>query len=119
MKITTLCFSFALIAAQSAAGSTLNTDGTVCRMNRSMDRMIMLTDAGPRIRVALGRAVAIRFNSKAYDRNDLRPGDRVHVVAERGTAGLLARQVDLTMRVGDALVDSIFRTHHTTVGRDK
>ncbi|HEY8181368.1 MAG TPA: hypothetical protein VII32_03960 [Thermoanaerobaculia bacterium] len=117
MKITTLCFSVAVVVAHTAAASTLTTDGTVCRMNRSLDRMIMLTDAGPRIRVALGRAVAIRFNSKTYDRNDLRPGDRVHVVADRGTEGLLAKQVDLTMRVGDALVDSIFRTHKTTVGR--
>jgi hypothetical protein len=117
MKITTLCFLFAMVGAQAAAASTLTTDGTVCRMNRVIDRMIILTDAGPRIRIALGRAVPIRFKTKTYDRNDLRPGDRVHVVADRGTAGLLARQVDLTMRVGDALVDSIFRTHKTVVGR--
>jgi hypothetical protein len=117
MKIVTLSFFIVVVVAQTAAGSSLTTDATVCRMNRSIDRMIMLTDAGPRIRVALGRAVAIRFNSKPYDRNDLRPGDRVHVVADRGTGGLLAKQVDLTMRVGDALVDSIFRTHRTTVGR--
>ncbi|MDQ6799547.1 MAG: hypothetical protein M3041_01785 [Acidobacteriota bacterium] len=117
MKIAALWISVAVVVAQTAAASSLTTDGTVCRMNRSIDRMILLTDAGPRIRVALGRAVPIRFNAKTYDRNDLRPGDRVHVVADRGTAGLLARQVDLTMRVGDALVDSIFRTHHTTIGR--
>src|ERR1700737_618235 len=117
MRITTLWFSFTVVVVQAAAASTLTTDGTVCRMNRSIDRMIILTDAGPRIRVALGRSVPIRFNAKTYDRNDLRPGDRVHVIPDRGTAGLLARQVDLTMRVGDALVDSIFRSHHTTVGR--
>jgi hypothetical protein len=117
MKIMTLWFSFAVVVAQAAPASTLTTDGTVCRMNRSIDRMILLTNAGPRIRIALGRSVPIRFNSKTYDRNDLRPGDRVHVVADRGTAGLLARQVDLTMRVGDALVDSIFRSHRTVVGR--
>jgi hypothetical protein len=118
LRIATLWFSFAVVVAQSgAAASTLTTDGTVCLMNRSIDRMIILTDAGPRIRVALGRSVPIRFNAKTYDRNDLRPGDRVHVVADRGTGGLLAQQVDLTMRVGDALVDSIFRSHHTIVGR--
>src|SRR5260370_11427389 len=117
MKITTLFFSLAVVVAQSAAASSLATDGTVCRMNRSIDRMIILTDAGPRIRIALGRAVPIRFNARTYDRNDLRPGDRVRVVADRGTEGLLARQVDVTMRVGDALVDSIFRSHHTVVGR--
>ncbi len=118
MKTMPLCFSLAVFVAQAAvAAGTLSIDGTLCRMNRSIDRMIILTDAGPRVRVALGGPIPIRFNAKTYDRNDLRPGDRVRVVAERGTAGLLARQVDITMRVGDALVDSIFRTHHTVVGR--
>jgi hypothetical protein len=118
MKITMLSFSFAAVIAQAAlAASSLSITGTVCRMNRSIDRIIILTDAGPRVRMALGRPVPIRFNAKTYDRNDLRPGDRVRIVADRGTAGLLARQVDVTMRVGDALVDSIFRTHHTIVGR--
>src|SRR5205085_10788019 len=88
------------------------------RMNRSIDRLIVLTDAGPRIRVALGRSVLIQFKAQAYDHSDLRPGDRVHVVAERGVAaGLSARQIELTMRVGDQLVDSIFRSHRTVVGR--
>src|SRR5689334_10911217 len=115
MKIT-LWFSLAVLAAQAAPAATaITTEGTVCRMNRSIDRMIILTDAGSRIRIALGRSVPIRFNAQAYDRNDLRPGDRVRVVASPGTAGLLARSVDITMRVGDALVDSIFRSHHTIV----
>ncbi|HYS54579.1 MAG TPA: hypothetical protein VER58_12550, partial [Thermoanaerobaculia bacterium] len=118
MKITTLAISLALLTTSGmAAVRTLNVDGTVCMMNRSIDRMIILTDGGPRVRVALGRPVPIRFNAHNYDRADLRPGDRVHVVANRGAEGLLARQVDITMRVGDALVDSIFRNHRTVVGR--
>lgn len=96
---------------------TMTVDGTLCRMNRSIDRLIILTDAGPRVRVSLGRAVPIEFKAQAYDRNDLRPGDRIHVLGQRGTAGILARQIDLTMRVGDQLVDSIFRSHRTVVGR--
>jgi len=116
MKIMTLSVSIALLTT-SVVARDLNVDGTVCMMNRSIDRIIVLTDGGPRVRIALGRPVPIRFNAHDYDRNDLRPGDRVHVVAQRGTAGLLARQVDVTMRVGDALVDSIFRTHRTVVGR--
>jgi hypothetical protein len=117
MKTMTLTLSLILLVGQSAPARTLSVDGTVCRMNRSIDRLIVLTDAGPRVRVALGRAVPIQFNLQKYDRADLRPGDRVHVLAERGTAGLLARQVDVTMRVDDALVDSIFRSHRTVVGR--
>lgn len=118
MKLPTLWFSFAVVFTQTVmAARPLSIDGTVCLMNRSIDRMIILTDSGPRVRVALGRAVPIRFNTRTYDRNDLRPGDRVRVVADRSAAGLLAKQVDVTMRVGDALVDSIFRTHRTVVGR--
>ncbi len=118
MKIITLSLSLALLVTQTAAAaSRLSIDGTVCRMNRSIDRMIILTDSGPRVRVALSRPVPIQFNAHAYDRNDLRPGDRVDVLVERSPDGLLARQVDVTMRVGDALVDSIFRSHKTVVGR--
>src|SRR5207237_7330272 len=118
MKIMTLSVSLALLTTSAmAAGRPLNIDGTICMMNRSIDRLIVLTDGGPRVRVALGRPVPIRFKAHDYNRADLRPGDRVHVVADRGTAGLLARQVDVTMRVGDALVDSIFRNHRTIVGR--
>ena len=112
----TLCLSL-VVASQAEAAHTLAIDGTVCRMNRVIDRLIILSDAGPRVRVNLGRSVPVQFNSHSYDRTDLRPGDRVHVQAQRGTAGLLARQLDVTMRVGDQLVDSIFRSHRTVVGR--
>jgi len=91
-------------------------DGTVCRMNRAVDRLIVASDAGPRVRVAVGR-VPITYGGHRYDRADLRPGDRVHLQADRGGAYLLARSIDLTMRVDDALVDSIFRSHRTVVGR--
>lgn len=92
-------------------------DGTVCRMNRSVDRLIISGDRGARLRVAVNH-VPIMFHGKAYDRADLRPGDRVHLIARRSGRGfLLAHSLDVTMRVDDALVDSIFRSHHTVVGR--
>ncbi len=110
--------ALALLIAQASAARTLSIDGTVCRMNRSIDRLIILTDNGPRVRIAIGRSVPIQFKAHVYERNDLRPGDRVHVLADRGdVSGLMAKQIDLTMRVDDALVDSIFRSHHTVVGR--
>jgi hypothetical protein len=118
MKKLALSLFAALAAGNAVAASQqLSIDGTLCRMNRSIDRLIVLTDNGPRVRVALGGSVPIQFNARVYDRADLRPGDRVRIVAQRSDSGLRAKKVDVTMRVGDALVDSIFRSHRTVVGR--
>ncbi len=116
MKKIFVCLSVALIAVQSRAAIAI--DGTVCRMNRAIDRLIVRADNGHRIRVAVGHSLPILFRSHAYDRADLRAGDRVHIEAARGAqVGLVARKVDLTMRVDEALVDSIFRSHKTVTGR--
>ncbi len=97
---------------------SMTIEGTVCRMNRGVDRMIISTDAGPRVRLSIGRSVPIHYATRSYDRTDLRPGDRVRVSAERGNgAHLLAKSIDLTMRVDDALLDSILRSRRTVVGR--
>jgi hypothetical protein len=115
---TALTLSLTLVATQLTAARPLTIDGTVCRMNRVVDRLIIGSDAGARVRIALNRSVPVRLNSRLYDRIDLRPGDRVHIAADRGgQAGLIARQFDVTMRVDDALVDSIFRSHRTSTGR--
>ena len=97
---------------------SVSVDGTVCRMNRSIDRMIIKADSGSRLRLSLNRVCPINFQSHLYDRADLRAGDRVHIVATRGpNFELVAHSVDVTMRVDDALVDSIFRSHKTVTGR--
>ena len=97
----------------------LTIDGTVCRMNRAIDRLIIRSDDGPRVRVALDDDGSIVHESHDYDRADLRAGDRVHIEAERDDdeGGLVAKSVDVTMRVDQALVDSIFRSHRTLTGR--
>ncbi len=108
--------SFVLLLASPALATVV--DGTVCRMNRAVDRMIVATDAGPRVWVVVGASVPIRYAGRSYDRSDLRPGDRVHLFAERGAgASLLARNIDITMRTDDQLLDSILRSHRTVVGR--
>ncbi len=111
-------FTLSLLLALSALPALpITIDGTVCRMNRGVDRLIVGSDAGPRVRVALERG-AITFRGLAFDRADLRPGDRVHLLAVRGRGThLLAQSIEVTMRVDDALVDSIFRSHRTVVGR--
>ena len=79
--------------------------------------MIVKSDGGSRFRVALGHAVPVNFKSHFYDRADLRTGDRVRIVATRKESEMVAQSVDVTMRVDDALVDSIFRSHRTVTGR--
>ena len=106
----------ALVSVQ-AHGFSIAIDGTVCRMNRPIDRMIIKSDGGSRFRVSLGHSTNVNFKSHLYDRADLRTGDRVHIVATRQNAFMLAQSVDVTMRVDDALVDSIFRSHRTVTGR--
>jgi hypothetical protein len=116
MKKTLVCIFLALVAAQMQAAISI--DGTVCRMNRPIDRLIIRSDNGPRVRVALGHSTPILFESHNYDRADLRAGDRVHIEAVRDAdIGMLARSMNLTMRMNDALVDSIFRSHKTVTGR--
>lgn len=117
MRKTAIPIALVAVLSVPAHGSPIAIDGTVCRMNRAIDRMIIKSDGGSRFRVTLGRAVPVNFQSHLYDRADLRTGDRIHVVATRQDFDLLAKSVDVTMRVDDALVDSIFRSHHTVTGR--
>jgi hypothetical protein len=116
MKQTLVCIFFAFFSVQMQAAISI--DGTVCRMNRAIDRLILRSDSGSRVRVALGHSTPILFESHNYDRADLRTGDRVHIDAVRDAdVGLRARSMNLTMRVDDAIVDSIFRSHKTVTGR--
>ena len=116
MTKTLVCIFLAFVAVEMQAAISI--DGTVCRMNRPIDRLIIRSDSGPRVRVALSHSTPILFESRTYDRADLRAGDRVHIDAVRDAdVGLFARSMNLTMRVNDALVDSIFRTHKTVTGR--
>ncbi|HUJ15115.1 MAG TPA: hypothetical protein VL284_15115 [Thermoanaerobaculia bacterium] len=96
----------------------ISVNGTVCRMNRAIDRLIVSSDNGPRVRVSIPSSVSPRYRAHDYDRADLRPGDRVHIEAERSRSeGLRAQSIEVTMRVDDALFDSIFRSHRTVTGR--
>ena len=97
--------------------AVISFDGTVCRMNRSVDRLIIRSDNEVRVRVNVDDDVPLIYRGHSYDRGDLRPGDRVHIQARRSSDGVEAKNVDVTMRVDDALVDSIFRSHRTVTGR--
>ena len=110
-------FAGLLLAAAPLAAQPYNIDGTICRMNRSVDRMIVAIDSGPRVRVLLPRSLDITFEGRDYERSDLRLGDRVYIVARRDGSHMDARNLDVKMRSGDALIDSLLRSHRTVVGR--
>jgi hypothetical protein len=108
---------FAVLLAAAVSAHPLTIDGTICRMNRLVDRIIVATDAGPRFRVVMGSSAAVRFAAHRYQKGDMRPGDRVHLIAFRQGARLQAKTIDVTMRAGDALLDSLLRSRRTIVGR--
>jgi len=110
-------FAGLLLAAAPLAAQPYNIDGTVCRMNRSVDRMIVAIDSGPRIRVVLPRSLDITFEGRDYERSDLRLGDRVYIVARRDGSHMDATSLEVKNSTTDALLDSLLRSHRTIVGR--
>ena len=90
-------------------------DGTLCRMNRAADRMIIGSEAGPRLRVTSEDA-AVTFEGIHYERLDLRPGDRVRISGNRNGSVIRATGIDAHVRPADALFDSLLPTK-TLVGR--
>jgi hypothetical protein len=106
-----------LLAASPLVAQTYTIDGTVCRMSRSVDRMIIGTDAGQRARIVLRRLTPVSFEGKRSDRGDLRLGDRVRVRAHADGSHMDAESFDVRLRTADALLDSFLGSHRTIVGR--
>ena len=106
-----------LLAAPPLVAQTYTIDGTVCRMSRSVDRVIIGTDDGQRSRVVFRRSTPISFEGSRSDRSDLRLGDRVRVLAHEDGSHMDAESVDVRLRTADALLDSLLRSHRTIVGR--
>ena len=104
-----------LLVAASLGAQPMTFDGRLCRMNRAGERMIVAADAGPRLRVVANDA-AVTFEGIAYDRLDLRLGDRVRVAGNRNGSQIRATLIDARVRPADALADSLFPTR-TLVGR--
>ncbi|HEY8849408.1 MAG TPA: hypothetical protein VIO12_08950 [Thermoanaerobaculia bacterium] len=106
-----------LLAASPLAGQPYTIDGTVCRMSRSVDRMIIGTDDGQRTRVVLRRSTPVSFEGSRSDRGDLRLGDRVHLIAHEDGSHMDADSIEVRLRTADALLDSLLGSHRTIVGR--
>ena len=106
-----------LLLAGVAHGDVLEIEGTLCRANRSADRLIV--DAGAkRHPVALSGSTRVAFEGLRHAREDLRPGDRIAVLAEGGPAGVLqGLRIDIQARAGPGLLDAILGVRPRLIGR--
>src|SRR5436853_3261125 len=105
----------ALFVAAPLAAQPMTFDGTICRMNRAVDRMIIESKAGPRLRVASENA-DVTYEGIRYDKADLRTGDHVNIAGDREGSQIRATTIDSKVRVVDALTDAIF-PNKSLVGR--
>lgn len=99
----------------AAAAQPLKFDGTICRMNRAADRMIIESEAGPRLRITADDA-SVTFEGIHYDRLDLRTGERVRVSGNRNGSQIRATVIDARVRIPDIGSGSLFPSH-TVTGR--
>jgi len=105
-----------LLVALPAFAQPMTFDGTICRMNRAADRMIIGADAGPRLRIVADHP-KVTYEGIKYDLLDLRPGDHVRIGGNRNGSMIRATAIDTKVHVpaeitADALVPS-----RTIVGR--
>ena len=104
-----------LLLAVPAFAQPMKLNGTICRMSRGADRMIIATDKGPRVRVTADDA-NVTFEGIHYELLDLRPGDQVRIIGNRDGSEIRATSIDSHVRTADALTDSLFPSK-TLVGR--
>ena len=91
--------------------------GTICRMNRYADRLIVLSDDGKRTNIVLGETTDVTFERTAHRRDDLRLGDRVHVMGVPHETRIEAESVDVQLKFTEALVDALLGLKPPLVGR--
>jgi hypothetical protein len=106
-----------LLAASPLVAQSYTNDGTVCRMNRAVDRMIVGADDGQRVRVVLRRSTPVSFEGNRSERSDLRLGDRVRLIAHEDGSHMDADSIEVRLRTADALLDSLLGSRRTIVGR--
>ena len=100
----------ALLVVASAAASAepsddrVRIDGRACRINRSVDRLIVVTGSGDRLRV-VAESARFTFGRERFEPADLRPGDPVRI------AGRLAKNDVIeadTLRVRPDVADAVW-----------
>lgn len=91
--------------------------GTVCRLNRGTDRLIVQTEGGERLRVLIGSPTRVTFEKTDYRSEDLRPGDRVRVVGVMESDQVEADAIDVQLKVAEAILDALLGTKPPLIGR--
>lgn len=106
-------------AAAEAAAQPVVIDGRACRINRTVDRMIVLTDSGARLHVVAAWSTPFEFGLEPFERADLRPGDPVSVSGWDMPLGHIeASAVRVRPNVADAIWKALLPSKSTTlVGR--
>lgn len=78
-----LAFLLLVVASAGAsaqrAGDMVDFEGQACRINRSLDRLIVMTASGVRARVAVESPSLFTYGYERFDPADLRPGDHLRV----------------------------------------
>lgn len=117
MRATVVAGLLLLTVARVGHGEAVEVEGTLCRANRSADRLIVEA-GGRRHPVALDRSCRVTSAGQWYEAGDLRPGDRVLVFADRDPAGTLRPlRIDVVAGAGESLLDALLGTRPRLVGR--
>lgn len=93
-------------------------DGRVCRINRSVDRLIVMTDSGDRRRI-VAESTRFTFGRERFEPADLRPGDPVRVAGRLKKGHVVeADTVRVRPDVADAVWEALFPSKsQSLVGR--
>jgi hypothetical protein len=117
MNSAAVAVALCLAGAVVAHGEAVEIEGTLCRANRSVDRLIVEA-AGRRHLVAVDRSARVTFEGRRYETDDLRPGDRIRLFAERDPAGIFhPLGIDVQVPAGAALLDALLGTRPRLIGR--
>lgn len=107
------------IALLAFVATTLPVDvkGTICRLSRNADRMIVRADDGKRLRVVIGDSTRLTFEKTSFSADDLRLGDRVRVIGRASDLRVDAESVDVQLKIGETIIDALLGLKPPLVGR--
>ena len=91
--------------------------GTVCRLNRRSDRLIIGTEEGKRVNVAMSDATSVTWEKAPYLPEDIRLGDRVRIRGAMTESRIDASEVDVQFKVAETIVDALLGIKPPLVGR--
>lgn len=95
-------------ASAQRAGDLVDFEGQACRINRSLDRLIVMTASGVRARVAVESPSLFTYGYEQYDPADLRPGNWVRVDGRLNLDGAVeANSVRVRPDVVGAIWDAV------------